>query len=48
MAKDTVFINQISGQSYNWYEIASMYDNYKSGLSSVRDTLQKELKTYGK
>jgi hypothetical protein len=48
MAKDTVFINQISGQSYNWYEIASMYDNYKSGLSSVRDTLQKELKTYDK
>jgi hypothetical protein len=25
-----------------------MYDNYKSGLSSVRDTLQKELKTYDK
>ncbi len=48
MANDVIFVNQISDQSYNWYEIALMYKGYKSSLITVRDTIQLELNKYEK
>jgi hypothetical protein len=47
MANDSIFINQISNQSYNWYEITRMYKGYKLSLNRVKDTIQVQLKNYG-
>jgi uncharacterized membrane protein YgaE (UPF0421/DUF939 family) len=48
MANDTLFINQISNQSYNWHEISWMYKEYTSSVEQIKDTIQVELKKYDK
>lgn len=48
MAKDTLFINQISNQSYTWYAILRMYKGYENYVNRIKDTIQAELKTYDK
>ncbi|MFT5217433.1 MAG: hypothetical protein ACI9AT_000251 [Ulvibacter sp.] len=46
MAEDRLFINKISDQSYTWFLILNMYQDYKSKLNQVKDTIQLELKKY--
>jgi hypothetical protein len=48
MANDVAFVNQISSQSVNWYDIAGMYKYYKTSLTTVKDTIEVELKKHEK
>jgi hypothetical protein len=48
MANDATFVNQISSQSVNWYEITRMYKSYKTALSTAKDIIEVELKKYEK
>lgn len=48
MAGDSIFINQISNQSYTWYDISRMYKGYATSVEQIGDTIQLEIKKYDK